>query len=209
MRVISNEALAALASKRFRARVLVKMIAGGGADPLCFWDSAGPISYAGDIYIGQIGRFTITPAASVSDLSVRNQTVTFSGLDSVIIGMIEGIQWHQQPIEIRRAIISVDNPQILNITDDFVGFMDKIIWKEGTAGRPSTLAVTCEDASREYSLSGTRTASDADQRMRDPNDGFFSFAASATSTTIDWGQQPQTAPKQSSGGILGFLDKIF
>lgn len=207
MRVISDQALAALASKRFMARALVKMIPDGD-DPLCLWDGEGTITVDGDVYVGKAGRFTITPAASVLDLSVRNLTITFSGLDPVIIGMIDGIEWHQRPIEIRRAIISVDAPQILNLTTEYVGFMDKIVWKEGAAGKPSTLSLYCESASREYARAGTRTASDADQRTRDPDDGFFSFAASATSTTVDWGQQPQTAPKQS-GGILGFLDKIF
>lgn len=208
MRVISETALAALASKRFTARALIKMHAGND-EPLCLWDDVGNITVGGDVYKGAAGRFKVTPAASVSDLSVRNLTITFSGLDSEIVARIDGVAWHQQPIEIWRAIILTETPQLLNVTPEYVGFMDKIVWKEGGKGRLSVLSLFCESVSREYSRSGSRTASDADQRQRDPDDGFFSFAASAVSTSVDWGQAPQTAPKQKSGGILGFLSKIF
>lgn len=208
MRIISETALTALVSKRFTARALVKMHAAND-DPLCLWDDRGNISYGGDVYKGATGRFKITPSASVSDLSVRNLSILFSGLDSEIIARIDGVDWHQQPIEISRAIILTDAPQLLNVTPEYVGFMDKIVWKEGGKGRPSTLTLSCESVSREYSRSGSRTASDADQRQRDPDDGFFSFAASAVSTSVDWGQSPQTAPKQKSGGILGLISKIF
>lgn len=205
MRTISSEALAALNGGRFGVRCLVKIVPGGEDEPLCFWDDVGNITVGGDVYNGAAGRFTIEASTSASDLSIRNLNVTFSGLDASVIGMIDGVQWHQQPILVQRAFFAIDTPQILNVTPEYSGFIDQLIWNEGADGSPSTLILQCESASREYSRSGSRTASDADQRERDPDDGFFAAAANAVAKSIDWGRNPQPA-KQESGG---FFSKIF
>lgn len=205
MRTISADALAALNSGRFGVRALVKIIPGGDDEPLCFWDDVGNIAVGGDVYHGAAGRFAIEASTSASDLSIRNLNVTFSGLDSTIIGMIDGVQWHQQPILVQRAVFAIDTPQLLNLVPEYSGFIDQLIWNEGADGSPSTLVLQCESASREYSRSGSRTASDADQRERDSDDGFFAAAANAVSQSIDWGRNPEKAQKQSGG----FLSKIF
>jgi len=205
MRIISSDALDALNSGRFGVRVLVKL-SPSGADPLCFWDDIGSVSYGGDTYVGMAGKFTIDPSTSSKDLSIRNLNITFSGLDTDIIGMIDGVAWHQRPVLVQRAIFAIDTPQILNVIPEFSGFMDQINWTEEIGGN-ATAVLQCESASREFSRSGSRTASDADQRTRDSDDAFFASAAAAVSQTIDWGTNPQAQKKP--GGLAGFLSKIF
>lgn len=208
MRIISSGGQAALDRGRCDSRALLKLMP-SGSDPLCLWDDRGPISYNGDVYLGRPGRFTCSPITSSGDYSVRNMDVTLSGIDATAIGMVESSLWHQRPILLYRAIISVDAPQILNISPEFAGFMDTLEWGEVVNGVTS-LVLHCESSSREYSRTGARTASDADQRERDPNDGILRYAQSAVSTTVEWGTSPQAPPKQKqSSGLLGFLDKIF
>lgn len=209
MRIISSQTLDALNSGRFGVRVLVKL-SPSGVSPLCFWDDVGSIVYNSDTYVGSAGRFVLEPATSASDMSIRGLNVTFSGLDSVVVNMIEGTVWHQRPIQVFRAVFAVDEPQTIYVNSEFTGFMDRIEWREAADGQPSSLVLICESTSRELSLSGARTASDADQRQREPTDGFFSFTSSAIAQSFDWGRSPQQAPQQSkSGGIGGFLDRIF
>ena len=203
MRIFSSGAQTALDSGRCDSRALVKLMP-SGTDPLCLWDDRGNISYGGDIYVGRPGRFTCSPVSSTGDYSARNFDITLSGLDPEAIGLVESAAWHQRPILFQRAIISVDAPQILNISPEFAGFMDTAEWGEVVDGLTS-LIIHCESSSREYSRTGSRTASNADQRQRDPNDGFLSFSQSAVSTTIQWGTSPQAPPKQKQGGFLGFL----
>lgn len=206
MRVISAPAIAALQSKAFAVRVLVKM-SPVGSPPLCVWDDVGEITSGGDTYVGIAGRFVCKATSSAKDLSIRNIEITFSGLDATVVGMLSGVQWHQSPIAVQRAILAVDSPQTLMLTPEFSGFMDQFEWTEGGQGEPSSLVLRCESISREFGRNGSRTSSDADQRERDASDGLFAFAASAVSKNINWGRQPQQAQKMASG-VIGFLQKV-
>jgi len=207
MRVISSEAIAALDSGRFAVRSLLKVtLATSPSEPFCIWDDLGTLEVDGDIYIGKAGRFTLEATISGQDLTIRNLDVTLSGLDSEVAALIDAQPWHQQPILIQRAIIATDTPAILHIMPEFSGALDQMFWREQADGT-SSLIFRCESASRELSRSGVRTRSDADQRERDPDDGFFKFAVSAVTTTVDWGRNPQQP--QHKGGLAGLLDKIF
>lgn len=205
MRIISSEAIDALNAGRYGVSSLIKLMP-SGTDPLCFWDGVGALSYGGDTYTGAARRFTLEPVPSVSDLSVQALRLNFSGLDSAVIAMIDGVAWHQQPMALYRILFADDYVTILSVDLRFSGFMDRIKWDEAADGSPSLLQLYCESASRELSRSGSRTASDADQRQRDPDDGFFSFAASSATSTMDWGRAPSTAAPTKS---RSFLDKIF
>lgn len=216
MRTLSAEALAALDAGRFIVRSIVK-IESADAGALCFWDDVGDIAIGGDTYIGAAGRFTLEPSLSVADLSTRQLDIHFSGLDTAVVSIIDGIQWHQRPVTVQRIIVATDSPigttgGVISLVPEFVGFADQIIWDE-KIGDKSNLTLRCESTSREFSRSSARTASDADQRERDAADGFFSFAASAANTVIDWGRDPkaqqQTVQQQRPTGLAGWLDKIF
>lgn len=206
MRIISSQAQEALDTGRFAVRCLCKIMPIGSA-PLCFWDDVGTITLDGDDYVGAPGRFTIDASVSSSDLSSHSLQLTFSGLDAAAVAIVEGYQWHQCPVLVQRVIIATDAPQVLHVVPEFSGFLDVMTWTE-RAGGTSTLVLSCESAAREMSRSGARTSSDADQRERDPTDGFFSFAASAVNETINWGQAPEQAPAKK-GGLAGLMDKIF
>jgi hypothetical protein len=205
MRTVSNDALAALRSGRFKLRTLIKLEP-SDTDPLCLWDDLGSIIVDSDVYVGKPGRFTVSPISSSADYSIRNMDVTLSGLDPTAVGLIESTVWHQRPILRQRAVISVDRPQILNLVEEFAGFMDQIEWGEVIDDK-ATLIIHCEDTGREYTRKGSRTASDADQRQRDADDGFLSFAGSAVTTTIDWGPNPQAPPKQQDNRT--FFERVF
>lgn len=201
MRIISSQALAALDSGRFRVRCLLRADIPSGV--FAVWDDIGSITVGGTVYTGAAGRFTVSPVSSVADLSARNVDVTLSGLDSEAGSIVDRTDWHQRPILIQRVIISEDAPQVLSVVPYFSGFLDQMIRKEKPGGQ-SIMTFRCEAAARELSRNGARTRSDADQRQRDPQDGFFKFTASAVVTNVTWGRTT-APPPQKKKKFLGIF----
>jgi hypothetical protein len=204
LKIISAEGQAALDSGNFKERLLVKVDVPG--DPFLIWDDIGDITVAGETYAGHPGRFTFQSAPSSYDQAARGAKLTFSGLDPDVLALLESAPWHQAPVHVQIATIALDAPTLLNLTTEFIGFLDQINPRIAVNGT-TTLEGLCETESREQSRSGAATRSDADQRTRDAVDGFFAASAAAINTTIDWGRAPERPQKQ--GGIGGFLSKIF
>ncbi len=188
MRVISNDALTALDSGRFRVRCL--LLAEMDDGDFAIWDDMGQITVASVTYTGAPGRFTVSPVSSIADMSARNCDVALSALDLETVARIDQEDWHQRPVTIQRAIIAEDAPQTLHLMPYFSGFLDQMIWKE-TAGGTANVTFRCEASARELQRKGTRTRSDADQRERDAADGFFAAVVKASSTNIEWGRRSQ------------------
>ena len=186
MRVVSDEALAALDSGRYAVRHLVRVDV-PGEDPLGLWDDLGTLEVDGCVYHGAPGKFTLTPSVSSQDMSVRNLDIILPGLDNDAINLITESAWHQAPVLVQRAIIGIETPTVFHLLREFSGFLDQVFRRESVGGELS-LTFRCESASRENARRGTRTRSDADQRQRDSTDGFYSFATSAINTQITWGK---------------------
>jgi hypothetical protein len=204
MRTIPTAALDALDAGRYRVRCLLKITLDSPEPPFCIWDDVGTIVAGGDTYHGAAGRFTVDAATSVKDQSVRNLDLTLSGLDTAAIQMVNASNWHQRPIFVQRAILAIDAPTVLHLMPEFSGFVDTAIQREGSDGR-STLVFRCESASRGFDRGNARKRSDADQRLRDSNDGFYAFAAAAINKPIDWG----TTAQKPRSGLKALIRKIF
>lgn len=192
MRVLSNDALDALDSGRFRVRCLLYVDMPD--NDFAIWDDLGSITVAGITYAGAPGRFTVAQTTSSSDLSTRGCDVVLSGLDTAAANDVESEAWHQRPILISRAVLAESAPQIVHVLPVFAGFLDQLVRKEAGGGQ-SVLTFKCEASARELSRKGARTRSDADQRKRDATDGFFKHVVSTVNTPISWGTvkvEPQT-----------------
>ncbi len=205
MRTIPTLALNALDSGWFEVRCLLKITLDAPEPAFCIWDDVGDVAVGGDTYFGAAGRFTVQSATSAKDQSVRNLDLTLSGLDSQALSLIAASNWHQRPILVQRAIRAVDAPTVLHVVPEFSGFLDQAIIRE-TPGGISTLTFRCESASRAFDRGNARKRSDADQRLRDPDDGFFAFAAAAINRPIEWGSVPPQKPKS---GLKALIKKIF
>lgn len=196
MRVLSSDALAALDAGRFRVRALLHVDM--PVADFAIWDELGSIEVSGVTYHGAPGRFTIAQTTSASDLGTRGCDVTLSGLDTEAANAVESEPWHQRPVAIHRAILTEDAPQIVHLLPVFSGFLDQLIRKEVASGQ-SILTFKCEASARELTRKGARTRSDADQRRRDPTDGFFKHVVNSINQPINWGTikvEPQQLMQQ-------------
>lgn len=206
MRPLYADAITALNTGRARIRCLVKIALDAPEPAFCIWDDVGDIVFDGDTYVGAAGRFTVTPAVSAKDQSVRNLDLTLSGLDQDALAIVASSPWHQRPILVQRAIQNAVTGALLDVMPEFSGFLDTAQWRDQPGG-VTTLLFRCESASRAFDRGNARTRSDADQRLRDPDDGFFAFAAKAINTPIEWGTLPPQKPKLS--GLAKFIKKVF
>lgn len=208
MRPLSPVAELALDEGRAEIRCLVKITLDDPEPPFCIWDDIGAVTFAGHTYQGAAGRFTVSPAVSAKDQSVRNLDLTLSGLDEEAATIIQTSPWHQRPILVQRAIISPATRMFLDVMPEFSGFLDTAIRRD-VPGSAASLVFRCESAARAFDRGNARTRSDADQRLRDANDGLFSFAAKAINTPIEWGSLPPEKPQKQKAPLKALWDKIF
>lgn len=153
-----------------------------------FWDDVYDITISGQVYEARPGGFTVTPIASSGDQSVRNVDVVFSGLDSEAVSLAQNEVWHQRPASCGAVFFDPETRAQLGVVWWFRGRMDHASWQEKTGGK-AELLVRLEGLNREIFRSNSRTRSDADQRRRNADDGFFKHVAAAGSTEIYWGRK--------------------
>lgn len=208
MRILTSQALAALDSGRFTLRSFLTIDMPGGV--VGFWDDAYDIEISGQTYLATNGGFRISPVPSAGDLGVRSVDVVFSGLDGNVASQVEGEDWHQRAVTISLAIVTIDDPQIISLSQWFTGFADFMSRREQVGGT-SDLVFRCEGIGRELARRGARTRSDSDQRQIDPDDGFFKHVVSSSNTPLQWGRaKPQEPPARAKpSGLMGLLDRIF
>lgn len=190
MKTLDANAIAALESGHYAVHSMILFDLPGGR-----WgafDDDYTISWDGDTYVGAARRFTLRLPPTTAELAELGMTAEFSALDSAALAWVQAQSYHQRPMFAALAIIATASPQILHVKKWFSGFIDRVVWQEQIDGE-ARLLVHCESHSRENSRAGTRTRTDADQRLRDPDDGFFKMTVAAMAKEIEWGA---TEPKK-------------
>lgn len=203
MKSLDPGAIAALESGRYAVRALCLFDLPSGRWGI--FDDDYDLSWSGDTYIGAAGRFTLQLPPTAADLSERGLTVTLSALDGAALAWVQDQSYRQRPMFAALAIIGTDTPQILHVKKWFSGFVDRVVWQEKIDGE-ARLLVHCESHSRELDRAGTRARTDADQRLRDPDDGFFKMTVAAIAREIEWGA---TEPQKPSSNGKKWYQKIF
>lgn len=195
MRAIASGAITRLENGQAAARNAVWFDVGAGYG---VWDDIWDTVISSRTYVGQAGRFTITPTPSVSDGSIQSVEIVFSGVDPTIYPFVTNEAWHQQPMEISRLIMNPVTSAIDDVRVWFAGFIDAIYIREAANGQ-TVLGVRCESVSRDIERKGTATRSEASQRRINANDGFFKYVAQMPVKEIYWGRNPPAPPKGKLG----------
>ena len=202
MKPYSGAALALLASGVFVRRQLIWVEM--PSENVGFWDDAYDAVIEGRTYLATYGAIQISPRTSAADLGARDLTLAVNALEGAIIAPVLAEAYHQRPIFVSEALISPETQQVISLDQWFAGWINQIPRKERLNGE-ARLEVQCAGIGREFSRSGARTRSDADQRQLDSNDAFFNQVVAANNVPQQWGRTTAKKP----GGIAGFLDKIF
>jgi hypothetical protein len=142
---------------------------------------------AGDLI--EVGRFNM-----VAGLSVQVTEITLSHLSHPAMTQLIGHDLRRGLVEMHRGFLDPKTRRLVAPAHPrFVGFVD-----EGPVDIPpidddgssegGAITLTVASQAQDLMRSSSATRSDADQRRRNPNDGFFRHAATVGSWTIWWGQ---------------------
>lgn len=213
MRIFSSTMQALLLKARLRvtfiARLYLKSGTVGASDAAATftWDNGqgdGPITFGG---FGDAFRMSVPPSTSVLDAGSTTGAMTLSGTDPTILASFLGENYRAQRVD--NGVLFFDPDANVPVEEQvaFRGIMDTSSITDSAADaldpeKPvtSTLSVLVQSRTVDLSRKGTRTRSDADQRLhRDPNDAFFQDVGLVAQAQINWDRGGPASPAMIAG----------
>lgn len=194
MLALTTEQQAALAARHVMRRLFIYCDAlaldGVTPAPVGFWDDVGTVTVEGRTYVGSGTVISVGSLSFVGDMSIPGLSVTISGIDPTAALLVRGETVGQRAIELKVGIFDVDTRDIIgDLVPRFIGKVDDIEIQTPQAGGNSTIVLTCESTSRALTISRYDTRSDACQRLRDPSDGFYSYASLQRDKPVYFGRR--------------------
>lgn len=177
---------------------------GGAVEILCdppvrAWSGYGPLVIEGETYDGLGDRDVgIAGGAAIGGIA-QNTTLSLSGIEPEVLALLEAAELRRAPVTVRSLIFDSSGTEFL---DHFVhrrGRVDRVIVRE-TSGGTATITLEVESPGRGLGRNTGRLRSDADQRLIDPNDGFFKNVSFAGEKTLYWGGRRPTRAGEATGG---------
>jgi len=158
----------------------------GEGDPIYLWGGYGPIELDGDTYQGIGARaFAQQNAGAVGGVA-QGLTLGISGIEPAALEVLDSAEIKSASVVLYRLIFASDGKTLLDAHIFDRGRVDTVEGEE-TIGGDATISVGVESAARGLGRSGGRRRSDSDQRLIDPDDGYFKNTAYAQMKTLYWG----------------------
>lgn len=139
-------------------------------------------------YIGGAQMVEISPVPLVTGLTVQTVDVRLSIISPSVEEAVREWDVRRAPVEIHRGLL---DPSTYRMAEPairrFVGFVDEADIRtpeEGSDG--ATVSLTCASHTQELLRSSSDKRSDASQRRRNPNDGFFRHANVVSEWQVKW-----------------------
>lgn len=142
--------------------------------------------------IGDRGLAQVTGGAVGG--SEQNVTLTLSGVEPEAMAVFDAADLMGASCVIYRMIWDGSGTSLLDCRPYKRGRVDDVTTEE-TIGGTSAIIIQVESAARGLGRNNGRMRSDADQRLIDPNDGFFKHCAYAGEKQIYFGGKISSAAK--------------
>lgn len=175
----------------------------GGGDPIRVWGGHAPLEIDGELYqpIGDRGLAQQT-AGAIGGFA-QGLTLSLSGIEPHVLDLLDGDEIKGASAVLRRLIFASDGKTLLDAQVFDRGRVDTVESDE-VIGGTATVNVAVETAARGLGSSGARQRSDSDQRLINPNDGYFKNTAFAGEKMLYWGgKRPRTGGSALGGGSGG------
>lgn len=173
------------------------------------WDQFESISYDGATFEPIGSDWEIAGEIRVgSGLVAEPLTMTFDGGrqfdDASFVGRLLDRTWHLRDVRLRCVVFNTASNFMTPIDTvfDWVGFMNTISVPEGGSGK-SIVVLNCESDTFRTRARNIRTVTDADQRLRDPNDASFKNIATKPFQDVPFGVGWSTIPGAIGGSVGG------
>jgi hypothetical protein len=129
--------------------------------------------------------------------------LTLSRLEPELLGLLDANEIKGGAVILRRLIFASDGKTLLDYDIWERGRVDTVSTVE-TIGGQAAIKVAVESAARGLGRTGARMRSDSDQRLINPNDGYFRFCAYAGEKMLYWGgKKPSRIPGSTMVGQPG------
>lgn len=165
---------------------------GGAPLPLGLWTGAEDETFTveGELrhYLGAGGIVAIDPIRSRAGFAVQMQRIVLSGVAPEVADALRARDIRLAAVEIDELFRDPVTGADIGIERVFEGHVDRAPTDAGGAGGELHQTITAASAARTMTRGLTVLRSDANQRRRDPGDGFFKYAA-AGKVRVWWGQK--------------------
>lgn len=208
MRIISPAALEALRTGDNIVSAAVKF---ASAPDFRIWGGYGDLVLNSEVYKGIGDRGLVEVSAGSLGDSEQNINLMLSGVDPDTVALLDATTIQRVPCAISRLVWNSAGTSLLDAQVYTRSRLDTINVKE-TVGGLSALEVSVETAARGLGRSGQRMRTDADMRMRDPNDAGFQAVSYAGTKMLYWGGKPPARASYAipgGGGGGGYFDPDF
>jgi len=202
MRALSPENQAALSERRLVARdflwIKARTFDTGELFSYGFWSDVGNVAAPvldpdtnSDVVRNFEGAGTLIEVSDiplVSNISVRNATITLSQINEVVESVVRGYDLKQAGVEIYRGLFS---PETRNLVAPafcrFVGFVDDIEITTPEEGEAGSIVLTCASHTQEMTRSNPDTRSNDSQKRRSASDNFYQDTTTVGEWEFFWG----------------------
>lgn len=196
MKSFSTSAMAALESGEAITVGAVEI----GSDPIIrVWGGLRPITFDDRTFDPVGDRGLVRVAGGALGSSAQNITLRLSGIEPEILALLDASEVQGAPTVLWRLIFDGAGQQLLDYHVWARGRLDTLP-REEEIGGTAAIEGTLETAARGLGRRGSRMRSDADQRLIDPDDGFFKNVAYAAEKKLYWGGRRPSRAGSSVGG---------
>lgn len=179
MRTIPAGILAALGQDVVEPWYAVNLDFDGG--PLRLWTGYGSRTIEGQTYLGVGAIMSISGLEEVADLSARQVTVDFNGIDGAIVALAL-----LEPYQRRKARILFGVAGETDAIEIWAGQINQISTIHD--GQTAQVSVSLESRLVELERAKTRLYTDESHQAHAPGDSFFGYVSGLVDREIIWGR---------------------
>jgi len=133
----------------------------------------------------------------VSNITVQNVEIRMSHLHDRVSLLVREYDCRQARVEIFRGLFDPESRQMVAPAEcRFVGFVDTVEIRTPSENDEGGVSLNCVSHTQEMTRGNPDTRSDATQKLRDPNDGFFADSSTAGEWEVFWGSEKGKVPTQ-------------
>jgi hypothetical protein len=205
VKTIASDAMAAIEAGEAIVTGAVQITPRVGGTPIRLWGGYGVIQIDGNDYQPLGDRGLAQQTAGAIGGVAQGMTLTLSGIEPAALALLDPDEVKGSSVVVYRLIFASDGLTLLDAHIFDRGRGDAVDTNE-VIGGPASLEFAVESTARGLGRSGVRQRADYDQRLINPDDGYFKNTGYAPEKMLYWGGKKPSRTGTAVGGStpLGF-----
>jgi hypothetical protein len=186
MKTIGSAALTAITAGRAIVTGAAQITPRVGGTVIRVWGGHGPITLGGNVFKGLGDKALAQRTSGAMGGVAQGLTLSLSGVEAAALALLDPAEVQGASIVVYRLTFASDGKTLLDWSVFERGRGDALNSDE-TIGGEAVINLAVESAARGLGRSGARQRSDYDQRLIDPDDGYFGRVTVAGEKELYWG----------------------